>query len=49
MDWNTGMDYWNGLLEWTTGMDYWTDILVVLHIFGGLIDSHWLPVPLANF
>ena len=21
--WNTGMEYWNGILEWTTGMDHW--------------------------
>ena len=36
---------WNGLLGWNTGMDYRTDIF---HIFGGLIDSHWLQVPLEN-
>ena len=24
VEWTTGMDYWNGLLEWTTGMmEYW--------------------------
>ena len=23
---NSGLDYWNGLLEWITGLDYWTDL-----------------------
>ena len=22
VEWNGGMDYWNGLLEWSTGMDW---------------------------
>ena len=29
VEWTTGIDYWNGLLEWTstTGMEYWNGIL----------------------
>ena len=31
---------WTGILEWTTGL--------IFHILGGLVDSHWLQVPLTN-
>ena len=23
VEWNDGMERWNGLLEWITGLDYW--------------------------
>ena len=24
VEWNDGMERWNGLLEWSTGLDYWS-------------------------
>ena len=24
LEWNDGLERWNGLLEWSTGLDYWS-------------------------
>jgi len=46
-DWegtNTGLDYWNGLLDWTTGMAFFWFLFNFLHSFdqGGVIISNAL-------
>ena len=37
MEWTTGLEYWNGLLDW--------HIFGFYTLLVGLIDSHWLQVP----
>ena len=24
LEWNNGLERWNGILEWSTGLDYWS-------------------------
>ena len=26
VEWNDGVEWWNGLLEWTTGVEHWTGL-----------------------
>ena len=42
VEWNTGMEYWNGILEWNTGMEYWNGILEywngILEWWNGILE-----------
>ena len=30
VDWNDGMERWNGALEWGTGMEYWRGYWMII-------------------
>ena len=39
LDWNTGLEYWTGILDWTTGMEFFYLFRQVFIWFLSLLDS----------
>ena len=40
VEWNGGMEWWNGMVEWNSGMDYWT---------GGMLHRTYLIIQHVSF